>query len=221
MRPPGSAVVAAACCLAAAVLVAGAAGGGVSADQRGIALLADLGAVLRASPVWTVAYRQEYVPAGMSSGETVEGRVWIAWPDRALFKAAGDEPRVMGVDGRRVRLVDPEAGSCEDHVLTEEEWQRIPLAAVLDPASAAKRFAVTAPNAHTLVLRPLRPGGVSRVEIVLGAGGLPSGVRVVDPQGAVNRFRFSSWRKLARAPFASWLPAPPPDVACTGPAAPE
>ena len=55
----------------------------VRADD-GLALdrLEALGSALRARAVWTAAYHQEYIPAGMTEGEEAHGRVWVAWPSR-------------------------------------------------------------------------------------------------------------------------------------------
>lgn len=180
----------------------------------GLRLLTDLGERLRSRPVWTATYQQEYIAAGMASGERVAGTVWLGWPDRALF-ITGDPPlRLMGLEGRHVRLLDNEMSTCEEHELSEDEWQRIPLMAVLDPASAVDRFFVAAPGDRRLTLAPRKPGGVARVEIQLGTDGMPSSVTVVDPQGARNRFDFQGWHGAKRPPKGAWLPAPSQGVTC-------
>ena len=102
--------------------------------------LRGLAAALRSRPVLAAAYVQEYVPAGMTLGEEERGTLTLAWPDRALFVTGNPPVRLMGLDGRRVRLVDLEVSSCEDHTLSEAEWERIPLVALLDPARAVERF---------------------------------------------------------------------------------
>jgi hypothetical protein len=54
---------------------------------------------------------------------------------------------------------------------------------------------------------------VSRVEVTLDGAHLPVQFVVVDPQGAVNRVRFSGW--TPSQPPASWLPDPPRGITCT------
>lgn len=191
--------------LAAAVVRAG-----------GLETLETLGSRLRSQPVWQASYTQEYVPAGMTLGDRESGRVWIAWPDLARFDAGDPVVRYMGLEGRRVRLVDLEASACDEHVLDDAEWARIPLAAVLEPRQAVDRFTVLEGDAGEVVLVPREPGGIDRVEVSIGEDGLPSVVRIVDPQGAVNRLEFSSWSPAASAPSGGWLPAAPSGVECAG-----
>jgi len=182
----------------------------------GLDTLEALGSRLRSQPVWQAEYTQEYVPAGMTLGDRESGRVWIAWPDLARFDAGDPVVRRMGLEGRRVRLVDLEASACDEHVLDDAEWARIPLAAVLEPRQAVDRFTVLEGDAGEVVLVPREPGGIDRVEVSIGDDGLPSVVRVVDPQGAVNRLEFSSWSPAASAPPGGWLPAVPQGVECAG-----
>ncbi len=200
--------------LAAILAGAGAVFGAAPDANRGMALIAELGEALKAAPAWQSAYHQEYVPAGMSAGETADGTVYVAWPDRALFITGRPAVRSMGLEGRRVRLVDQESGSCEDHALTDNEWQRVPLAAVLDPAAAVDRFTVSSRSERAFGLAPREPGGVALVEVELAPGGLPAAVLVVDPQGATNRFHFSGWSRAGGPPDRAWLPNPPAGVAC-------
>jgi hypothetical protein len=190
-------------------------------DEGPIERLERLGRALRAHPVLRAPYHQEYVAAGMTAGEEVDGTVWVAWPDRALFRAGDPVIRLMGMKGRQVRLVDFEAAGCEDHVIDDEEWARIPLAAVLDPRQAMEQFAVLASGADGLVLIPHEPGGVARVELQLGPDSLPVEVTVIDPQGATNRLGFGGWQKDSRPLDGHWLPAPPEDVECIGEGARE
>ena len=42
-----------------------------------------------------------------------------------------------------------------------------------------------------------------------GDDGMPTVVRIVDPQGAVNRLEFTSWAPADRTPTGGWLPAVP------------
>jgi len=180
----------------------------------GLQLLTELGERLRSQPVWTATYRQEYVAAGMASGERAAGTVWLGWPDRALFVTGEPPIRVMGLEGRHVRLLDHEMSTCEEHELTDEEWQRVPLMAVLDPTTAVERFFVASPAPRRLTLAPRRPGGVARVEVQLGDDGLPVVVTVIDPQGARNRFDFRGWHGAKGPPKGEWLPAPMKGMVC-------
>lgn len=198
-------VLAAAACLASGRL-----------DAGGLDTLEALGSRLRSQPTWQAAYTQEYVPAGMTLGDRESGTVWIAWPDLARFDAGDPVVRRMGLEGRRVRLVDLEASTCDEHVLDDAEWERIPLAAVLEPRRAVDRFTVLDGAEGEVVLIPRDVGGVDRVEVWVGDDGLPSVVRIVDPQGAVNRLEFTAWTPVGSAPAAGWLPAVPPGVTCAG-----
>jgi hypothetical protein len=181
-----------------------------------IDVLEALGRTLRAQRVWQASYHQEYVAAGMSSGEEIDGMVWVSWPDRALFRSGDPTSRFMGMDGRRVRLLDLEERTCDDHLIDDDEWARIPLAAVLDPRQALDRFTVLGLGGNGLALIPREPGGVAKVEIELGPDGMPAEVVVIDPQGAVNRLRFDSWSYAEAPAGGSWLPGPPDDIDCEG-----
>ncbi|MCK5379525.1 MAG: outer-membrane lipoprotein carrier protein LolA, partial [Acidobacteria bacterium] len=173
-----------------------------------------LGTALRTRSTWTASYAQEYVPPGMSLGEQVSGQVWVAWPDRALFSTGSPVVRWMGLKGRLVRLLDFENLSCDEHLLTAEEWERIPLIAVLDPRAALAQFSIVADGERSLILIPREAGGVARVEIVTGKNGLPARVVVSDPQGAVSTFVFTDWEAAQGPPEGAWLPAPPDDISC-------
>jgi hypothetical protein len=187
-----------------------------AAAEPGMPALEALGTALRGAAAWQADYTQEYVPAGMSSGERVEGTVAVAWPDRALFVAGSPPWQMMGLEGRVVRLVDLEVDSCDEHRLDDEEWARVPLAAVLDPAAAVDRFTVLEHGGRGFALAPREPGGVDRVEVVLDERSLPAEVVIRDPQGAVNRLRFSAWRRADGPPDGRWLPQAPPGVECVG-----
>ena len=201
----------------AAVATAAVLAAGPAAGQEGpIALLESLASTLRARPVWIAPYHQEFLPAGMTVGEQVDGQVWVAWPDRAHFRSGDPTLRMMGLEGRLVRLVDLDLPSCEDHRLDDDEWARIPLAAVLDPQSAVDRFTVLPIGERGFALEPRRPGGVARVEVALRADNLPLRVVVVDPQGATNRLEFGTWTPLEQPPPGGWLPPAPAGVECTG-----
>jgi outer membrane lipoprotein-sorting protein len=187
---------------------------GVVAQESGMVALEALGSALRGSPAWQADYRQEYVAAGMTAGETAAGVVVAAWPDRALFRTVDPQTQVMGLDGRLVRLVDLTIPSCDEHMLSDDEWGRIPLAAVLDPRGAIDRFSVLEHGSRGFILIPHEPGGVDRVELSLGEDDLPAEVVVVDPQGATNRLHFTAWRPTDGPPDGSWLPQPPPGLEC-------
>jgi hypothetical protein len=187
-----------------------------ASTQRSMELLEELAGTLRGKPAWTATYHQEFIPAGMAEGEQVDGEVWVAWPDRALFRSGDPVVRLMGLDSRQVRLVDLDVPSCEDHVLSDDEWARIPLAVVLDPRAAVDRFTVLDLGERAFALVPHEPGGVARVEVALGSDGLPQMVTVIDPQGSTNRLAFACWRPAAAPPGGAWLPASPPGVSCSG-----
>ena len=173
-----------------------------------------LGAALRGAPAWTAHYNQEYIAAGMDAGEVVSGSVTVAWPDRALFLTGDPVVQKMGLEGRLVRLVDLEVPSCDEHVLSDEEWARVPLAAVLDPIGAVEHFTVLDHGREGLSLVPKEPGGVDRVEITLDGESLPSEVVIVDPQGATNRLVFDGWVAAEAPDEGRWLPVPPPGLEC-------
>lgn len=202
--------------VAAAMVMAACAG--VWADD-GIQRLEKLGSSLRQQPMWTSEYRQEYVPAGMDLGDETFGTVWVAWPDRALFDTGSPVVRRLALEGREVRLLDLEVGSCDDHTLSDDEWARVPLTAVLDPRRAVERFTVLVGDEDEVVLAPRDPGGISRVRIRAGADGLPSEIVIEDPQGAVNVLRFSGWRPADGPPEGTWRPSPPEGVECVRDAA--
>ena len=187
---------------------------GASAQDFGMASIQALSAALRAAPAWKAEYRQDYIAAGMTAGEEILGEVTVAWPDRALFRAGTPVQQMMGLEGRMVRLVDLEVASCDDHRLDDDEWARVPLAAVLDPAGSVDHFSVLGRGEHGFTLVPREPGGVDRVEVALGPDNLPAVVIVVDPQGATNRLDFSDWRPAHGPVDGSWLPNPPPGLEC-------
>lgn len=201
--------------VAAAVLLAVVLG--VSSSEAGeppIDRLESLNRSLSSEAVWLADFQQEYIPAGMSLGDEAAGRVWLAWPDRALFHTGDPPVRLMGLQGRSVRLVDLGDRTCDEHQLSDREWERVPLAAVLDPRGALVHFDVTDHDGVDIVLTPKEPGGVDRVELVLGGDGLPREVLIRDPQGAVNRLTFTEWRAASEPPNGVWLPAVADDLEC-------
>ena len=190
------------------------AGESPSPEELGVDRLEALNHALSRQVGWSSDFQQEYLPVGMTFGEEVAGRVWLAWPDRALFHTGDPAERLMGMKGRLVRLVDLADGTCDEHQLTDREWERVPLAAILDPRGAAVHFGVLAVGGSDLVLTPKEAGGVDRVEITLGTDGLPVRVVIIDPQGAENRLSFGRWTSGEGPPEGRWLPAPPSGVEC-------
>jgi hypothetical protein len=184
------------------------------AQRAGIAALEALNTALRAESAWQADYRQEYVAAGMEAGEEVSGVVVVGWPDRASFRALEPSNQMMGLEGRLVRLVDLQVPSCDQHRLDDDEWARVPLAAVLDPRGAIDRFTVLELGERGFILVPHEPGGVDRVEVVIGEDDLPEEVVVIDPQGATNRLQFAAWQPAQGPPDGAWLPQPPPGLEC-------
>jgi hypothetical protein len=124
--------------------------------------------------------------------------------------------RIMGLSGRQVRLLDLEMESCDDHLLTAEEWERIPLVAVLEPENAMARFSVVAEGQRTLVLIPREDSGVAKVVLETGSNGLPAKVVVVDSQDATSTFEFSAWEAAEGPPNGLWLPEAPDGILCVG-----
>lgn len=163
---------------------------------------------------WWADFQQEYIPVGMTMGEKADGQVWLAWPDRARFHTGEPLVRLMGLHGRTVRLVDLQDETCDEHQLSDREWERVPLAAVLDPRGAMVHFDLLDGNDAGIVLIPKEPGGVDRVEVILGADGLPKEVTIWDPQGSVNCLEFSDWKVSEEPPNGEWLPASPAGVEC-------
>jgi len=188
----------------------------VSVEAGGMESLERLGRALRQETVWRASYQQEYIPAGMTMGERESGTVWVGWPDHALFRFGEPVVRTMGLNGRRVRLVDLDVPSCDDHALSEDEWARIPLAAVLDPRGAVDHFVVLDHSEIGFALEPREPGGVNRVEVGLGNDDLPRVVVIIDPQGSSNTLVFDGWVGEDHPPRSGWIPQPPPEVRCDG-----
>ncbi len=185
-----------------------------TAGDQGMTALTALGDALRGSQAWRADYTQEYIAAGMGAGEVLAGVVTVAWPDRALFLTGDPVVQMMGLEGRDVRLVDLEVPSCDEHVLGDDEWSRVPLAAVLDPTGAVEHFAVLEREPNGFILVPREPGGVDRVEVALGGSSLPLEVLIVDPQGATNRLQFSQWTATDPPSDGRWLPSPPAGLEC-------
>jgi hypothetical protein len=186
----------------------------VNGQESGLDRLESLNRALADEVGWTADFAQEFIPVGMTMGDRANGRVWLTWPDRALFHTGEPPFQMMGLSGRTVRLIDLGDETCDERFLSDREWERIPLAAVLDPRGAQVQFTVAATGASGITLTPKEPGGVNRVEVVLNAESLPLEVTVFDPQGAVNRLAFSNWRSSESPPDDQWLPDPPGSIDC-------
>lgn len=185
-----------------------------AAGEDPMADLERLGRALRAQPVWSCAFEQEYVMAGMTGGDEEVGEVWVAWPDRTLFVSGEPPLRLTGLLERQLRLVDLEVGTCDDHRLGDDEWARLPLAAVLDPARAVDSFTVLPGAGDGFVLVPREEGGLARLEVALGSDDLPRRVVILDVQGNTNRLTLGPWTAHAEPPDGGWLPPPPEGVEC-------
>ena len=185
-----------------------------AAQDAAMTHLECLGSSLRSEEVWTASYEQVFTPAGMTMGEEATGTVWLGWPDKARFHTGEPTVRLMGLLGRTIRLVDLEVPSCDDHLLSDEEWERIPLAAVLDPGGAVEIFTVLGVADRRFALEPRETGGVERVEVEIDGACLPAEVMIVDPQGAINRLRFRGWKGSSTPAGGEWLPRAPKGLEC-------
>ena len=184
------------------------------ADDDSLGKLVALRAALQAEAVWQVPFTQEYVPAGFSEGDRVTGQLWLQWPDRMLFVSGEPPVQWLGLHGRQVRLLDLDAETCEDHRLSDQEWERIPLVAVLDPQRAVELFSITAGADGEIVLLPSGRSDLERLQLAVAENGLPLELVVHDGQGSVNRFLFEGWE--AAESSVEWIPQPPDGVACFG-----
>lgn len=186
---------------------------GVRGQEPELDRLEALNRALARESGWVADFVQESIPVGLSK-EEAKGRVWLAWPDRALFHTGEPPYQMMGLSGRTVRLIDLRDETCDERLLSDREWERIPLAAVLDPRGALVHFAVVDRGERGITLIPKEPGGVDRVEVELGVDDLPLEVTILDPQGAVNRLRFAKWEPSDGPPEDLWLSNPPDGVEC-------
>ena len=166
-----------------------------------------LAAAINAAPAWRASFTQRYIPAGFAEGTTDRGVVTLAPPVRLRFEYRGDSGQVFAVDGAVIRIVDPEAGTCDALVLDSATWGRLPLAALLDPAAAGQAFE-TAVRETTLVLVPREPmTELARLEVTVGRDGLPATVVVLDAAGNRNEFAFRDWRRDRDPGIEAFRPA--------------
>lgn len=184
----------------------------VAAAPRPPDTLAAVAARLASAPAWQVAFVQEFVPAGFESGTREAGTLLLAPPSRLRFDY-GATGRVFAVDGTVARHVDEAAGVCDAVLLTASAWASLPLATVLDPAAAARAFAIE-PARGGLRLVPLEPlAGVASVDIASDRDGHVTRLVVTDEAGNRNTLSFSGWRRVpapAAARFQPGLPGSPP-----------
>jgi len=175
--------------------------------------LESLAAAINAAPAWRASFAQRYVPAGFAEGTTDHGVVTVAPPVRLRFEYRGENDQVFAVDGAVVRLVDPEAGTCDAVRLDTATWGRLPLAALLDPAAAGQAFDSVSRDT-TLVLVPREPmAELARLEVTVGQDGLPATVAVLDAAGNRNELSFRDWRRQREPgiePFRPSLAGQPP-----------
>jgi outer membrane lipoprotein-sorting protein len=175
----------------------------LSSAASGPPSLESLAAAINGAPAWRASFVQRYVPAGFAEGPTDQGVVTVAPPVRLRFEYRGESAQVFAVDGAVVRMVDPGAGTCD----------ALPLAALLDPASAGQAFEAAARDA-TLVLVPREPmAELARLEVTVGPDGLPATVTVLDAAGNRNEFGFRDWRRQRDPgiePFRPALAGQPP-----------
>jgi outer membrane lipoprotein-sorting protein len=185
----------------------------LSSAASGPPSLESLAAAINGAPAWRASFVQRYVPAGFAEGTTDQGVVTVAPPVRLRFEYRGESAQVFAVDGAVVRMVDPGAGTCDALPLDGATWGRLPLAALLDPASAGQAFEAAARDA-TLVLVPREPmAELARLEVTVGPDGLPATVTVLDAAGNRNEFGFRDWRRQRDPgiePFRPALAGQPP-----------
>lgn len=169
--------------------------------------LAAVAAALAGSPAWQAEFDQEYLPAGFDQGNREHGTVVIAPPARIRFDYGGPAPRVFALDGNLARSVDPSAGTCDAVRIDQGAWERLPLAALLDPASAERSFQISSSGA-TLHLTPREPSPeLVAIDVRVDASHFVTAVEVVDQDGNKNRFGFRRWRKATLPAQAFFRPA--------------
>ena len=173
-----------------------------------------LSTALRTSPAWHAAFSQTYTPAGFDEGTSDAGTVVLAPPGRLRFDYTGAEPRVFAVADGIAREVDPGAGTCDAFRVGGGVWDRLPLAALLDPTATVKSFE-TVVVGEVLRLTPREPSpDLASIEVTLGAAGLPATLAVRDGEGNRNLFSFSAWQAVAVPPAATFAPALPGKPPC-------
>ena len=186
----------------------------LSSAASGAPSLETLAAAINAAPAWRAGFVQRYVPAGFTEGTTDQGVVTIAPPVRLRFEYRGESNQVFAVDGAIVRMVDPEAGTCDALRLDSATWGRLPLAALLDPAAADRVFTAGTRGA-ALVLVPRQPmPELASLEVTVGRDGLPATVVVLDAAGNRNEFGFRDWRRQRDPGVELFRPSLPGQEPC-------
>jgi outer membrane lipoprotein-sorting protein len=176
--------------------------------------LRSLVAALASSRTWQADFVQEYVPAGFESGSSERGTVTIAPPNRLRFDYTGASPRVFALDGNVARSVDPGARTCDAVRIDAGSWRRLPLASLLDPATAEASFTTTA-TGDSLHLTPRTPSPeLAAIDITVSTDRHIRLLEVIDGDGNHNRFSFSNWRPAALATDSRFRPALPGAQPC-------
>lgn len=175
--------------------------------------LARMTARLAQAPAWQVSFVQEFVPAGFDSGTREAGTLLLAPPARLRFDY-GTSGRVFAVDGPVARHLDQPAGVCDAVLLTASAWARLPLATILDPAAAARTFAIAAvPEGTRLVPRePLAE--LASIDVACDRDGYVMRLVITDEAGNRNTFTFSGWKGVPAPPAARFQPSLPGQPPC-------
>jgi Outer membrane lipoprotein carrier protein LolA len=193
----------------------------LAAPPPATAELDGLLATLRAAPAWQAHFVQRYVPSGFKEGNRDEGEVVLVAPSSLRFDYSGKDPRAFAVDGTVARLVDDVAGTCDAVRLDSATWDRLPLAALLDPGAARAAFVVSR-EGNALRLVPRSPGPeLSQLVIGAGTDHLPAEVVATDGNGNRNEFSFTGWRKVEPPAPAFFRPALPGAKPCLPEVAPR
>jgi outer membrane lipoprotein-sorting protein len=178
------------------------------------AQLERLAAALRGAAAWQADFVQSYTPAGFAAATVDRGTVIVAAPARLRFDYSTGSRRAFAVDAVVARLVDFTGGTCDAVRLDEGAWARLPLAAILDPSSAERAFAVAAVG-RTLTLTPRQPtADLSELAVTVDDKDMPVLVAVTDASGNRNEFALSHWRAAAALPDAAFRPGLPGEAPC-------
>jgi outer membrane lipoprotein-sorting protein len=170
----------------------------------------DLDAVVKklaSVKAWQASFTQEYVPAGFESGSKDTGSVTVVAPAQLRFDYTGEGTRVFAVDHGTVRMVDQGNGTCDAIRLDQGAWQRLPLAALLDPGAATHAFVVVGSGA-TLTLTPRAPTPeLTRLVVEVNNDHTVRAIDVFDDSDNRNRFVFGPWRPVSLPVAGFFQPA--------------
>jgi hypothetical protein len=147
-------------------------------------------------------FRQSYVPAGFSSGDTESGTIALSMPDCLRWDYTEPDRKSFLVCGARAwSWVE---GEPRGQRFTIEPDRETGLDLLLLPASElADRYRASAHRQPAggleIVLEPLAEDGALAVaNLVIGADGRRlEALDWRDREGSVTSFRFSRWRRLA------------------------